>query len=103
MVLQGRYHCPSSKWSIAAHWTQMKNDGNFEGEAANQPGAPSIFADYPESFAADRNFPPAGSTTSSVTRSAPGRPTLEVGRFGAVDLSALWRYNSGLTYSLRER
>ena len=57
MVLQGRYR-PSSKWSIAAHWTlQMKNHGNFEGEAANQPGAPSLFADYPESFSADRNFP----------------------------------------------
>ena len=43
---------------LAAHWTlQMKNHGNFEGEAANQPGAPSLFGDYPESFSADRNFP----------------------------------------------
>jgi hypothetical protein len=36
---------------------QLKNDGNSEGEAANQPGASSLFGDYPESFSAARNFP----------------------------------------------
>ena len=102
MVLQGRYR-PSAKWSIAAHWTvQMKNHGNFEGEAANQPGAPSLFGDYPESFSADRNFP-YGRLDDFQRHKIRAWTTylLEVGRFGTVDLSALWRYNSGLTYSLR--
>ena len=102
MVLQGRYR-PSSRWSVAAHWTvQMKNHGNFEGEAANQPGAPSLFGDYPESFSADRNFP-YGRLDDFQRHKIRAWTTylLEVGRFGTVDLSALWRYNSGLTYSLR--
>ena len=43
-----------------------------------------------------------GSTTSSATRCAPGRRTCSTsGASARLDLSALWRYNSGLTYSLR--
>ena len=43
---------------MAGHWTvQLQNDGDFEGEAANQPGSPSLYGDYPEVFTADRNFP----------------------------------------------
>src|SRR6185503_18808270 len=37
MVFQGRYRA-NARWSLAAHWTlQIRNHGNFEGEAANQP------------------------------------------------------------------
>ena len=37
MVFQGNYR-PSSRWSLGGHWTvQMRNNGNFEGEAATVP------------------------------------------------------------------
>ena len=40
------------------HWTvQIKNHGNFEGEAANQPGNASIWFDYPELFNEARYYP----------------------------------------------
>ena len=39
----------SAKLSVWAHYTmQLKNEGNFEGEAANQPGNYSIIGDRPE-------------------------------------------------------
>jgi hypothetical protein len=80
----------------------MKNHGNFEGEAANQPGAPSLFGDYPESFTAERHFP-YGRLDDFQRHKLRLWTTylLDMGRIGGLDLSALWRYNSGLTYSLR--
>ena len=43
---------PTSRWNLQGHYTlQLKNDGNQEGEAPNQPGAPSFFSGYyPEIF-----------------------------------------------------
>jgi outer membrane receptor protein involved in Fe transport len=102
MVFQARYR-PATRWSVAGNWTlQMKNHGNFEGEAANQPGAPSLFADYPESFTAERHFP-YGRLDDFQRHKLRLWTTylLDMGRIGGLDLSALWRYNSGLTYSLR--
>ena len=84
------------------HWTvQIKNNGSFEGEAANQPGNGSIWFDYPELFNEARYYPYGRLdefqrhkvrlwTTYSQT----------LGRFGSLDLSPLWRINSGQTYSL---
>jgi outer membrane receptor protein involved in Fe transport len=92
----------SSKLFVEGHWTvQIKNEGNFEGEAANQPGNPSVFGDYPEMYTADRNFPYGRLDEfqrhklriwTSYNQS--------LGRFGNVDLGPIWRVNSGLTYSL---
>jgi hypothetical protein len=101
MVFQGRYRL-NTRWSLAAHWTvQMRNHGNFEGEATNQPGAVSLFGDYPEVFNAERHFP-EGRLNDFQRHKVRAWTTylLDIGRFGALDLSALWRYNSGLTYSL---
>jgi hypothetical protein len=102
MVFQGRYRA-NTRWSMAAHWTlQMRNHGNFEGEAANQPGAPSLFADYPEAFSAERNFP-SGRLDDFQRHKLRAWTTylLDMGSFGSLDLSGIWRFNSGLTYSLR--
>jgi hypothetical protein len=101
LVLQGRYRL-TGRWSVDAHYTaQIRNDGNFVGEAANQPGIPSLYGDNPEVFTAARNFP-EGRLPSFQRHKLRLWTTynLGVGRFGGVDLSALWRYNSGLTYSL---
>ena len=55
--MQGNYRIRRDL-QVAGHWTvQLQNEGNFEGEAANQPGNPSLYGDYPEVFTADRNFP----------------------------------------------
>jgi outer membrane receptor protein involved in Fe transport len=102
MVFQGRYRA-STRWTLAGHWTlQLRNHGNFEGEAANQPGAPSLFGDYPEAFSPERNFP-EGRLDDFQRHKVRLWTTyiVDMGRFGDLDLSALWRYNSGLTYSLR--
>lgn len=101
LVLQSTYELARS-WHVAGHWTvQLENAGNFEGEAANQPGAASPFGDYPEVFTAERHYPfgrldefqrhkvRAWTTKRFDFRSA-----------GSVDLGVLYRYNSGLTYSL---
>lgn len=57
LELQGHYRVRSN-WTLAGHWTtQLKNEGNFEGEATNQPGIGSVLGDYPEILVATRNFP----------------------------------------------
>ena len=57
LVFQGRYNLMPN-WTVNGFWTvQLKNDGNYEGEAANQPGAPGAIGDYPEVFTAERHFP----------------------------------------------
>jgi hypothetical protein len=102
MVFQGRYRA-TPRLSFAAHWTlQLKNHGNFEGEAANQPGVPSLYGDYPESFSAERNFP-YGRLDDFQRHKLRAWTTylVDMGRFGSLDLSGIWRFNSGLTYSLR--
>ena len=93
---------PSARWSLHAHYTtQLRNNGNFEGEAANQPGIPSLYGDYPEVFTASRNFP-EGRLASFQRHKLRlwSIYNLGLGRFGGLDVSGLWRYDSNLTYSL---
>jgi hypothetical protein len=102
MVFQGRYRA-NPRLSFNAHWTlQLRNHGNFEGEAANQPGAPSLFADYPEAFSPDRNFP-EGRLDDFQRHKVRAWTTylVDMGRFGSLDVSGIWRFNSGTTFSLR--
>jgi outer membrane receptor protein involved in Fe transport len=100
-VFQGTYR-PLASIDVAGHWTvQFRNHGNYEGEAANNPGTGSIFGDYPEIFVAERNNPEG--PLDDFQRHKVRLWTivnLNLGRFGAVDIAPLWRYNSALTYSL---
>jgi hypothetical protein len=101
LVFQGRYRL-ARNWTVDGHYTaQLRNNGNFEGEASNQPGIPSTFGDYPEVFSAERNFPD-GRLASFQRHKIRlwSIYTLDGGRLGSFDVSGLWRYNSGLTYSL---
>ena len=51
----------TQKLFVEGHWTlQIKNHGNFEGEAANQPGNGSIWFDYPEVFSSEARYYPSG-------------------------------------------
>jgi outer membrane receptor protein involved in Fe transport len=101
LELQGNYRLRSN-WSMAGQWTvQLKNEGNFEGEAANQPGIGSAVGDYPEILVENRNFPMGRLDDYQQHK---GRLwsiyQLDLGRFGAFDVTPMWRYNSALTYSL---
>ncbi|MGE3273763.1 MAG: TonB-dependent receptor [Vicinamibacterales bacterium] len=101
MQFQGSYRL-SPRWSVAGHWTlQLKNDGNFEGEAANQPGVGSAIGDYPEIFSAARAYPYG--RLDDFQRHKVRLWTIynvDLGRFGSLDVAPLFRFDSGLTYSL---
>jgi hypothetical protein len=103
MIFQGHFR-PTGGWSFDAHWTvQLRNNGNFEGEAANQPGNPSIIGDYPEVFAFnwDRQNP-EGRLNDFQRHKLRTWTTygLTLGRFGTLDSSLIYRFNSAQTYSL---
>jgi hypothetical protein len=102
LVLEGTY--TSARLSVAADYTaQLRNHGNFAGEAASQPGIPSVFGDFPEIFepALDRLMP-AGRLDSFQRHKLRlyGVVLQPLGRFGAIDIAPLWRLNSGTVYSL---
>jgi hypothetical protein len=87
---------------VAGHWTwQFENEGNFEGEATNQPALVSDIGDYPELLVPDRNFP-FGRVDDFQRHKIRiwGFYNMDLGRFGSLDIAPLWRINSGLTYSL---
>jgi hypothetical protein len=93
---------PTTKLSLNGHWTvQLENDGTFEGEAANNPAQPSIIGDYPEIYVASRSFPDGRLDDFQHHKVRVWASySLELGRFGVVDLAPLYRFNSGRTYSL---
>jgi hypothetical protein len=92
----------TSKLYVQGHWTvQLKQDGNFEGEAANQPGNTELFFNYPEILDETRYFP-SGHLNEYQRHKVRIWTTYNqgLGRLGSVDFSPIWRINSGLTYSL---
>ncbi|MEQ1572958.1 MAG: TonB-dependent receptor [Vicinamibacterales bacterium] len=90
--------------SIGGNYTvQLRNRGNFIGEAANQPAASSIFGDYPEIYgpALDRLLPEGRLDNYQQHKlRLYGTYTQIFGRFGSLDLSPIWRVNSAAVYSL---
>jgi hypothetical protein len=99
-LLEGQYRL-MDRWTIGGNWThQLKNDGNFEGEAGQSPQISSTFGDYPEVFTAARNFPTgrlAGFQADKVrvwTSYA-----FDFGRAGNLDVGLIGNYDSPLTFS----
>jgi hypothetical protein len=104
LVFQGDYR-PNSNWQVAGNYTlQLVNDGNFVGEAANQPGSSSPYGEFP-----------VNGLPSIYTRAYPDghlydfqRSKLRawtiymfnLNRLGKLSVSGLLRANSGLPYSL---
>ena len=91
----------SDKLSAWAHYTmQLKNEGNFEGEAANQPGNYSIIGDRPEIISEERHFP-SGRLAQFQRHKVRAAVSLGqgLGRAGLVNLGLLYRYDSPLTFS----
>jgi outer membrane receptor protein involved in Fe transport len=101
LVFLGNYR-PMPRVSVAGQWTvQLRNHGNFEGEAANNPGIGSIIGDYPEMLPVDR-LNPEGRLDDFQRHKIRLWTIVNVGfgRFGSLDIAPMWRYNSALTYSL---
>jgi outer membrane receptor for ferrienterochelin and colicin len=93
---------PTNDWYVGGHWTiQLANEGNFEGEAGNQPGNYSIIGDRPEFYSAERHYP-TGRFDDYQQHRARVFTTydLQLGKAGTVTPGATYRYDSALTYSL---
>jgi hypothetical protein len=87
--------------SVAGQWTvQLRNNGNFEGEAANNPAIPSVIADYPEIYVASRDFP-MGRVDDFQRNKVRlwASYSLGLGRAGRLDVAPMFRYNSARTFS----
>jgi len=101
MLFQGRYNV-SPRWTVNGHYTlQMNNDGNYEGEGANTPGATGRIGDYPEIFTAARHYPEG--RVDDFQRHKTRIWTVYnagLGKAGDAALSAMWRIDGGTTYSL---
>jgi hypothetical protein len=90
--------------SLAGHYTlQLRNFGNYTGEAANTPAITSVYGDLPEVLgpSLDR-FLPEGNLPDYQRHKLRvyGIYTQRLARFGSLDLSPIWRVNSGQVYSL---
>jgi outer membrane receptor for ferrienterochelin and colicin len=99
-IVQGRYRVRSN-WTAQAAWTvQLQNEGNYVGEAPNNPGRTTLYGDYPEAFSASRNFPVG--RLQGYQRHRARLWTiydLDLESRGDLRLSALWRLESGRAYS----
>ena len=102
LEFQGQYRVASNLFFDGSYTVQIKNEGNYEGEATNQPGVTSAAFDYPEVTPADRFFP-TGRLDDFQRHKVRvwGIYNLGLGGAGVVDIGGIWRYNSGLTYSIR--
>ena len=98
---QGEYRFGGSL-SVNGLWTvQLENDGNFEGESANNPAIPSLIGDYPEVYVAERSFP-MGRLDDFQRHKVRvwANYRFDLHEFGRLDVSPLYRYNSPRTFSL---
>ena len=90
------------RWMLYGNWTmQIENDGNFEGEAANQPGNYSILGDRSEILGLER-LNPVGRLNDFQRHKLRAWTSYELslGKFGNAALGVLYRMDSPQTYSL---
>jgi hypothetical protein len=100
MVFQSRYRLFDRLTLNGNYTVQLQNDGNYEGEGTNTPGATSIIGDYPEAFSESRHFPEGRLQNFQRHKlRAWAIYDLSMGRAGDVAVSGLWRVDSGLSYS----
>ena len=101
LVFDGRLQA-TRNFLLDGSWTvQLANEGNFEGEGTNTPGSASNAFDWPEVTPAARYFPYGRLNDYQKHKMRLwGIYNLGLGRAGRLDLGGMWRYDSGLTYSL---
>ena len=79
---------------------ELENEGNFIGEAGNQPGNASIFGDYPEIRIEDRHFPDGNMPGYQQHRlRLLSNYELGMGRAGNLDVGVIFSYDSAQTFS----
>jgi hypothetical protein len=102
MVLESGYRLGNAI-TVNGHYTlQFRNNGRFAGEAPNVPGATSIYGNFPEIYgpALDRLLPDGRLDNFQRHKlRVYGNYAQSLGRFGSLDLTPLWRVNSGGVYS----
>jgi hypothetical protein len=85
---------------VSGQWTvQLRNNGNFEGESANNPAIPGFIGDYPEMYV-ERDFPMG--RVDDFQRSKVrlwATYGLTLGHAGRLDVAPMYRYNSARTFS----
>jgi hypothetical protein len=93
-------HRLMSLLTLNGHWTvQVKNHGNFEGEAPNPTGSP--FGDYPEMLSLQRSAPYGRLDDFQRHKLRVWADyTANMGQYGSFTVAPIYRYNSGRTYSL---
>ncbi len=101
LQLQGRYRLAHDLY-VEGNWTyQLRNHGNFVGEASSQPGGGSPYGDYPELFSAERHYPDGRLPGYQQHRARLWSVyNLDLQRAGTLTLSLLLNYDSGSTTSL---
>ena len=104
LAFQSRYRF-SNRWNIAGHYTvQLKNEGNYEGEASAQPGNVSAIGDYPEAFNEARSYPTGRLQDFQRHRLRIWSIySFGLSRFGDASVSGLWRVDSGQVFTLAAR
>ena len=104
LAFQSQYQF-SDRWSVRGHYTlQLKNEGNYEGEATSQPGNTSAIGDYPEAFNVARSFPTGRLQDFQRHRLRIWSIYMfGLGRAGDLSVSGLWRVDSGQVFSLAAR
>ena len=97
----GRYQATDRFVLDASVTVQINNEGNFAGEAANQPAISSRAFDYPEITPANRYYPTGRLNGFQKHKTRVWAIyNLGLGDAGAVDIAALWRYDSGRVFDL---
>ncbi len=85
---------------MAGNWTyQIANEGDFEGELANQPGLTSGAGNFPELFVERNN--PSGRFDDFQEHKVRlwSNYTFDLGRAGGLDLGVVYRYDSPIAFS----
>ena len=92
---------PTRRLNVSGNYTYGTTKGNYEGEARNQPASGTIFGNYERSqdMAAAAPF---GYTDDDVRHRliAQGAYTFDFHRFGVMTVGSIFRYQSGLAYSI---
>jgi hypothetical protein len=97
--------------SQLAYTHELKNDGNFVGEAGNQPGNSSLFGDYPEFYDSQTHYPQGrlpGYTKDRIrwinTFALPLGPAgnLNVGLIGNYDSPQVFNYTTAVARTAQQ-
>ena len=101
LEFQGRYQAASNVLVDGSYTVQIRNEGNFEGESRNMPATSSSSFRYPEITPENRYFP-TGRLDDFQRHKIRlwAIYNLDIGAAGRVDIGGIWRYNSGLAYSI---